>query len=287
MPELPEVETIRRGLASRIVHQPIGEIELRLPKMIRGSAPAFCTELQSNAVRSIDRQGKLLIFHLQRDPDKAFLLHLKMTGQLIYRQGSEQIAGGHPWPSYNDTLPNQYSHVTFHFESGAKLFFNDQRQFGYIKLVNQEEVAAEKAKYGIEPLTTSFTRERFVSIFTNRKTKLKALLLNQKILSGIGNIYADEICYYARLRPDRSVKTLTTIDLQRLYDAAQVIISTAIHHHGTTISDYADANGNRGNYSDFLHVYQRETQPCHRCSGTIVKMKVASRGTHFCTECQK
>lgn len=287
MPELPEVETIRRGLAQHILGKEITHIEVRLPKMIKTDQTEFTRTLQGNAFHSIDRQGKLLIFHLEQHSELALLLHLKMTGQLIYRHGSEQVAGGHPWPPYNDELPNKYSHIIFTFATGAHLYFNDQRQFGYLKLVEQEDVQKEKEKYGIEPHTDNFTRTAFRKLFTNRHTQLKSLLLNQSIISGIGNIYADEICFYAGIKPHRTVDTLTPLEINTLFDGCLTVIGTAIQHRGTTISDFTDANGQRGNYSDYLHVYGREGQSCHRCAGTITKTKVAGRGTHWCPDCQK
>ncbi len=286
MPELPEVETIRRGLADCIVGETISQVEIRLPKMVTSVAPDFVRELEGNSFHSIERQGKLLIFNLARSADLSMLLHLKMTGQLIYRHGDEQIAGGHPWPSYNEDLPNKYSHVIFTFDSGARLFFNDQRQFGYVKLVDQTAVKKEKSRYGIEPLTPAFTREAFFAVLANQRTALKAVLLNQQLISGIGNIYADEICFYAGVRPNRKVDSLTNLEKSLLFDACQVIIGTAIHHRGTTISDYADSSGRRGNYSDFLKVYGQAGQTCLRCGGTIIKTKLAGRGTHWCESCQ-
>lgn len=287
MPELPEVETIRRGLVSEIIDQEITQIEVRLSKMIKTSEEEFQKSIQGNFFSHIDRQGKLLIFHLKNTPHQAMLLHLKMTGQLIYRHENTQVAGGHPWPTYNGELPNKYSHVIFTFANGARLFFNDQRQFGYLKLVDQDFVMQEREKYGIEPLTQAFTRQAFFQLFEKRKTTVKALLLNQKIISGIGNIYTDEICFFARVNPNRVVNTLTPIEINTLYDATQTIIDTAIKHSGTTISDYVNTNGLRGNYSDYLYVYGRAGEPCQRCSGIITKDQVAGRGTHWCPECQK
>ncbi|MCD8527131.1 hypothetical protein LRY65_02860 [Candidatus Woesebacteria bacterium] len=155
-----------------------------------------------------------------------------------------------------------------------------------MKLVDQTAVEKEKSRYGIEPLTPAFTRAAFFAVLDNRRTALKALLLNQQLLSGIGNIYADEICFYAGVRPDRKVDSLSILEKNVLFDACQVIIATAVRHRGTTISDYADSSGRRGNYSDFLKVYGRAGQTCLRCGGTIVKTKVAGRGTHFCESCQ-
>ncbi len=287
MPELPEVETIRRGLAQRVLNQKIIQVKLRLPKMVKSPLNEFLNVLEENHFSDVDRQGKLLIFHLANNPDNVMLLHLKMTGQLIYRHGTEQVAGGHPWPSYNEELPNKYSHLIFTFANGAHLYFNDQRQFGYVELTTQTQLTKRREKYGIEPLTSRFTRQAFHRLFQNRRTQLKALLLNQALISGVGNIYADEICFFARLRPDRPVNTLTSADINQVYDACQTILATAVRHQGTTISDFVTTDGKQGNYADFLHVYGRTEENCHRCSGNIRKTKVAGRGTHFCEACQK
>lgn len=285
MPELPEVETIRRGLVSKIINVPLKSVEIRLPKIVRGPASELQQLLEGNTFESIDRRGKLLIFWLG-GAEQALLIHLKMTGQLIYRHQQEQIAGGHPWPAFEGELPNKYSHVIIEFADTARLFFNDLRQFGYLQLATRAEVEIITSQYGLEPGMSDFTQDNFLAVLNRKRGRLKAVLLDQKIFSGLGNIYVDESCYWAEILPTRTVESLTDSEKVRLYLAIVQVIEQAILHRGTTVHDFVDAEGNRGNYSDKLEVYGRAGQTCRRCGATIQKIKFAGRGTHFCPGCQ-
>lgn len=260
-------------------------MDVRLPKIIRGSAEILKTTLEGNQFVRIDRRGKLLILWLSGE-QQALLIHLKMTGQLIYRHGKEQIAGGHPWPAFEGELPNKYSHVILEFEDGAALFFNDLRQFGFLQLANTDEVALITSKYGLEPGRGDFTEENFLEVLQKKRGKLKAVLLDQTIFSGLGNIYVDESCFWAEILPTRTVESLSEGERKRLFTAIVQVIDEAILLRGTTVHDYVDANGNRGNYSDKLQVYGRVGETCQRCGATIQKIKFAGRGTHFCPGCQ-
>lgn len=287
MPELPEVETIRRSLAPKIVGKEIREVEVRLPKIVRGSAETFTSAVQKNTIQEIDRRGKLLILWLATK-QQAILIHLKMTGQLIYRHQSDQVAGGHPFPAFDPSieLPNKYSHVIFRFADGAQLFFNDLRQFGFVHLVEKSEVQNITNTYGLEPGQPEFTESAFLQALSRKKGKLKAVLLDQKLFSGLGNIYVDESCFWAKILPTRTVESLSLQEKKSLYSAIVEVINKAIEHRGTTVHDYVDADGKRGNYSDFLMVYGRAGETCLRCGGTVEKVKFAGRGTHFCPSCQ-
>lgn len=287
MPELPEVETIRRDLDRRIRYKKIKRIDVRKLKIVRGSVPVFKRALLGKSFARVDRRAKLLIFKISLG-EKFLLIHLKMTGQLIYESGRATIAGGHGWPPLDRRLPSKYSHVIFTFRDGSRLFFNDLRQFGYLQLVDRATKDKIIAGYGLEPLTSEFTLPRFAQIFRGKKTALKALLLNQGLIAGIGNIYADEICHAAGMRPTRKVSTLKAADIKRLYIASQEILRRAVEKRGTTFSDYVDADGRTGNYLRYLKVYGREGQKCLTCwQGIIKKIKIGSRGTHYCPICQK
>lgn len=286
MPELPEVETIRRGLIPHIVGIPITAVDVRLPKIVRPDAASFSAGLLGQRLTDLTRRGKLLIASTSA-PDCFLLVHLKMTGQLIYRKTHEHVAGGHPWPPVDGELPNKYSHLILRFEDGGTLYFNDQRQFGFARLASAAEVTWEKAKYGIEPLTPDFTLSRFAPIFRQQSAPLKALLLDQSRISGLGNIYVDEACFHAGVRPTRTVASITLAEQKRLFHAIDRVIAAAVVARGTTMHDYRDADGNYGNYADQLMVYGRGGQPCRRCGTIITKIKIAGRGTHFCTQCQQ
>ena len=284
MPELPEVETIRRGLSKRIVNKKIVAIEIKKPRLIRNKLADFKSLLDKNHILSIDRIGKLLILNLA---DSNFLLiHLKMTGQLIYSFKDNLIAGGHNFPA-TTKLPNKYSHIIFNFIDGSTLFFNDMRQFGYLQIVDNLGQESARARFGLEPGRADFTWKNFRSIIKSKRGILKALLLNQQLISGIGNIYADEICYRARLLPQRRVESLSASDIKRLYQASQFIIKKAIAKKGTTFSDYRDVDNQKGNFVQYLKVYGRSSEKCLVCKNKIKKVRLAGRGTHFCSHCQK
>jgi formamidopyrimidine-DNA glycosylase len=245
--------------------------------------------LVGNNFSHIERRGKLLMFALKKTDKFAYLLvHLKMTGQLIFKQKNKLLVGGHNVSVKDLDLPNKFTRVIFYFADGSQLFFNDMRRFGYLKLVSKEEKEKiVKNNFGIEPLTTDYTLEAFTALFKKRKTNIKALLLNQKLISGIGNIYADEVCFCARVLPFRSVQSLTKLEIKKLFSCVEHVLKIAINNRGTTFSDYVDSEGNIGKHVDFLNVYGRNREKCKRCKHIILKKKHAGRGTHYCSSCQK
>lgn len=286
MPELPEVDTIKSGLNRHILNKKIVKIKVTKPKLVRNNLAVFKKTLQQNSIINIDRIGKLLIFDLS-DQKNHILAHLKMTGQLIYILDQEMIAGGHETKNL-ESLPNKYSHIIFDFQDGSRLFFNDLRQFGYMHLVGSAHKEKVVQKYGIEPGATNFTLENFQKIFARRQGILKAILLNQNIISGIGNIYADEICFEAGVLPNRRADSLANLEIKKLYAACQAVIKKAIKYGGTTFRDYRQSDGNTGNFIKYLKVYHRQGQKCLKCKKNIIKkIKVAGRSTHFCATCQK
>jgi formamidopyrimidine-DNA glycosylase len=228
----------------------------------------------------------------------ALLVHLKMTGQLIYEkevrskdQGTkvEIVAGGHKM-SENDinALPNQWTRIAFVFADGGELFFNDVRLFGYMKLETPERIEKALQKFGPEPFGKEFTFEYFSVLFKKRaNTNLKALLLNQELVAGLGNIYVDEACYRAGVRPMRRVGSITKVEQKKLFESIPKILAEALKHRGTTFRNFLDSSGKKGNYTDFLRVYDRDGLPCKKCKTVILKTKVAGRGTHYCPRCQK
>lgn len=286
MPELPEVETIRCGLQAKIVNKKIVKIEVHKIKQIHGDIFEFRKKLIGNSFSKVDRVGKLLIFKLKKGDDY-LLVHLKMTGQLIYKHQKNIVAGGHNLP-ISQELPNKYSHIILYFSDKSILFYNDLRQFGYFKIVSHLVKEEIRKKYGLEPLTKDFTLANFLLAINKKNGILKSILLNQHIFSGIGNIYADEICFRAGLRPDRRVSTLDDNDKKKIFRACHYIMDKAVKFGGTTFSDYRTADGNGGAYIKYLKVYGRAKQLCLKCKKTeIKKYKIAGRGTHFCPTCQK
>jgi len=286
MPELPEVETIRRDLQEYILGVEIAKVVVRLARLVRGNEKSFIKNLQYRNIVKIDRIGKLLMFIL--DNGKVLLVHLKMTGQLIYQKNKNTIAGGHSYGSDTNIYPNKYTYITITFVDGSELYFNDMRTFGYMELVDKNNLEQITSRYGIEPLRVDFTFDNFKRVLHNRKTTIKAVLLNQQLIAGIGNIYADEICFAAGVLPDRSVVTLTKDEINLLFQESKKILKKAIKYRGTTFSDYVDSKGRSGGFSKHLQVFGRQGLVCYKCKKSeIQKTKVAGRGTHFCSICQK
>lgn len=287
MPELPEVETIRRDLAREIIGKKIVSVKVNKTKLVKSNLAKFKKTLRSTSFSDIFRIGKLMIFTL-KDTPYFLLIHLKMTGQLIYLDKGKVIAGGHSWKNMSLELPNKYTHIIIEFKDKTKLFFNDLRQFGYWRIVDKKQKDQIVESYGIEPLKKNFTLAKFKQIIEKRRTTIKAVLTNQKLIAGIGNIYADEICFSAKIKPHRPANKLTDQEIKKLYRACNSIIKKAIDKRGTTFNSYVDAKGNKGNYNKYLKVYRKENNKCSRCKNSIIKkMKLNGRGTRYCPNCQK
>lgn len=299
MPELPEVETIRRGLNKKIIGKKIAQV-LVGKKVVEGSVAKFSKTLTGNSFKKIDRIGKLLIFELAKSPPSPraaglrrgegrlwLLIHLKMTGQLIYQGRSGLVAGGHLLTDEDtEKLPGKYTRLQFHFAGRAKLFFNDLRRFGYMKLVDEKARQAALAKFGIEPLRPTFTLANFKRTLGKRKAPVKSVLMNQQLIAGIGNIYADEICFAAGVLPQKGANKLSEKEVKKLWQSCNQIIKQAIKGKGTTFKDYRDHDGGRGNFTKLLKVYGRAGEKCRRCRGKISKTKIAGRTTAYCQNCQ-
>lgn len=286
MPELPEVETIRRGLSEQILLKPVSKVQVLKKNLVKNPLKVLERTLVGNKFIAIDRIGKLLVWQLESG-DLFLLVHLKMTGQLIYTLEDEIVAGGHNLPLVNN-LPNKYSHIIVSFTDGSRLYFNDLRQFGYWSLVNENTKNKIFKKFGIEPGQANFTWSNFQQVLDKRKSPIKSVLLNQQLIAGIGNIYADEICFQAKVLPTRQTNTLTLTEQKKLYQASKLIIAKAIKYRGTTFSDYRDSQGQSGNFVKYLKVYGRQNLLCLRCrQAKIKKIKASGRGTHYCPNCQK
>lgn len=292
MPELPEVETVRQDLAKKILHHTITVVQVLRPQSVGKKVTEFIQALTGNGFTAIERRGKLMIFRLQKGKN-GVLVHLKMTGQLIYereRQNKiEVVAGGHKLLASDiENLPNKHTRVVVVFADGGQLFFNDLRVFGYMKLADEKEIAVALKKFGPEPLTKDFTWEYFSSLFQKRaKAPIKAMLLNQELIAGLGNIYVDEVCFCAGVKPMRRVNAITKEEQKKLFKCIPKILSNAIKHRGTTFRNFVDSDGKKGNYTDFLEVFGRGSKICRRCNTTIKKIRCAGRGTHYCPGCQK
>jgi formamidopyrimidine-DNA glycosylase len=212
-----------------------------------------------------------------------------MTGQLVFR-GEAVFGAGHPSESLIGELPDRSTRVTLTFTDESHLYFNDQRKFGWMKLMPTIEVPHIDfmQKVGPEPLEADFTPAEFAERFKRRaKTSIKAALLDQTVVAGVGNIYADESLWGAKIHPRRLVGTITAAEYKKLYTELRTVMNLAIEKGGSTDKNYVNAEGKRGSYMDFARVFRREGKPCPRCGTTIIKFKAAGRGTHVCPYCQK
>lgn len=285
MPELPEVETIKNDLREKILDKKIIGFSIE-KKSARNRVKDFSQKLVGNRFTDIDRIGKLLIFKIGKKDD-FLLIHLKMTGQLIYVHEEEIVAGGHSLGKALE-LPNKYTRAVLEFAGQSKLFFNDLRRFGYLEIVDKNRLEKVKSRFGIEPLKPNFRFTDFKKVFQDKKAPVKAVLMDQSKIAGIGNIYADEILFESRIMPNRPAGSLGENELKKVFKACEDILKKAIKCRGTTFSDYCDTEGKKGNFTRFLKVYGRkEGEKCLNCPGIIKKMKIGGRSTKYCESCQK
>jgi formamidopyrimidine-DNA glycosylase len=269
MPELPEVETIAHGLHRRIAGDVMESVWLgSKPEPLKSSAQEIATALQSRKIAAVRRSGKHIVFDLESTihgtSATQWIVHLGMTGSLIVCPP--------------DAEREKHTHAVVQLASGRELRFVDPRRFGRLSVV--EEFAAP----GAEPLDISF--EKFALLFRRRKTPIKSALLNQRLLSGVGNIYADEALFRAGIRPRRRAASLTRDDLRRLHQAIKQVLRQAIRLGGSSISDYVDSNGEEGFFQLKHRVYGREGKPCLVCKRPIKRIVIAGRSSHYCPKCQ-
>lgn len=286
MPELPEVETVRRGLHELIIGRVVATVVYDAPKSFPNASADVATFLIKSHIIDVRRRAKVLLIDLSSD--YTLVIHLKMTGQLVYR-GETVFGAGHPNDSLIGELPDRSTRVTLTFEDGSKLYFNDQRKFGWMKLIPTIEVPNIDfmKKVGPEPLEADFTATQFAERFKRRaKTSIKAALLDQTVVAGVGNIYADESLWGARIHPKRLVNTIMPAEFEMLYTELRAVMNLAIEKGGSTDRNYVNAEGKRGSYMDFARVFRREGLECSRCGTIIIKFKAAGRGTHICPNCQ-
>lgn len=285
MPELPEVEMVRQSIEPNVIGKYITDAQSRHKKY--ETAATSINDLVLNVpISNVTRRGKLLIISF-KDIDFHMTIHLKMTGQLLWQKHSTMSGGGHTLTAADLQLPNTHSRLVMTLSDESKLYFNDQRLFGYIRIVDSQELKRIIATYGIEPGLDNFTLEAFTNVLHNKKVSVKALLLNQNRIAGLGNIYVDEACFMANIMPNRLVHTLKKSEIKKLFEACDYVITTALSYGGTTFYSFLDGTGEKGNFKDFLQVFAREKLPCPICKNPIQKIKHVGRGTHFCATCQK
>ncbi len=273
MPELPEVETIRRSLMGKVVGRTITAVEVHLAKAIKNvPEEEFVHRLVGTVIRELGRRGKHLIVYLSSGD--ALVVHLRMTGQLLYLPA--------------DMRRHKHTSAVFIFENGQALHFVDQRKFGCLHLVAAGQWTEVSSMRGIgpEPLSDEFTVKYLAQALAGRSGRIKALLLAQTLVAGIGNIYADESLFRAGIHPARPASSLSRAEVEVLHHAIREVLAEGIAHRGTTVRDYYDGEGKAGEFQERLAVYGRGNQPCPRCGTPVVRSRVAGRGTYICPNCQ-
>jgi formamidopyrimidine-DNA glycosylase len=281
MPELPEVETITKRLQPYLVGKKITEVIQFHQKSFVGN-PEDVTQKE---IVDVSRRAKMI--RIQMEEKKNLLIHLKMTGQLIFVDDKHRVGGGHPTEDWIQQLPSKHSRIQITFTDNSKLFFNDQRLFGWIKVMTDEEIAKEWAKYAPDVNTDKFTLLYFTEVTKKRSMPIKLLIMDNTIVSGIGNIYACDALNLAKLSPFRKANSLTSDEVERLYNSVRLTIQKGIDLGGaTTDGKYIDVHGFAGKYQLEARVYDRKGEKCKNCGNLIAKEKLGGRGTYYCKSCQ-
>lgn len=269
MPELPEVETIRRGLNKELQGKKILELWWDAPKMLQPSAEQVKKAVVGQTFEQVERRAKLLIFHLSNG--QRLLIHLKLSGRLLFRDGKDPA--------------DDYVHVKFVLSGGKELRFAEARKFGYVKLVDEAALQEILGEYGPEPFD-DLTLEKFREVIGKRKIAIKKLLMDQKVISGVGNIYANDALWLAQIHPGRLASSLTAAETQRLFAAIESVLKEGLATGGASDQWYRNAYGGEGHYQEHFKVYGRVGEPCPKCGGVIEREVLGGRGTFFCPKCQ-
>lgn len=272
MPELPEVETVRRGLTQLVEGSTIQTVDVLYPKMINVSPEEFQAALRGKQITKIDRRGKYLFIRLS--DNLTIVSHLRMEGKYDVEPEGSPI--------------DKHTHIIFHLTDGRQLRYNDTRKFGRMNLVDtgtEMQVAGLKT-IGPEPTEDDLTVAYMKKIFAKSHKVVKPFLLDQSNIAGLGNIYADEVLWLSKINPQQPVNTISLAKIKLLRKSIIAELNKAIAGHGTTVHSYSTAYGEAGNFQNQLNVYGREGEPCPRCGTKIVKIKLAQRGTHYCPKCQ-
>ncbi len=287
MPELPEVETVRRGLQNLLPGRQVVQVDFDFAKGFPNAQADIDEYLIGAKIKAVKRRAKVLIIDL--DTNYSLVIHLKMTGQLVFRSKDYNFGAGHPNDSLLGKLPDKSTRVTLTFGDNGHLFFNDQRKFGWMRLLPAVEIPEIDffKKVGPEPLSDEFLASDFIIRLRRRnKSAIKSVLLDQTVIAGVGNIYADESLFAAQIHPLQKVCDIDDDRLKKLYDKLRFILNLSLEKGGSTDKNYVDAEGKKGSYLEFAKVFRRQGQTCGTCKSQIIKIRAAGRGTHICPKCQ-
>lgn len=289
MPELPEVEIIKLGLEKKITGLKLKTIEVLNPKTLQGDSKLVIGQ----NVLNVWRKAKVLGINLTGN--YSLIFHLKMSGQIIWDKGEElgitgRFVGGHPTKDMTGELPNKSTRVIFTFSDNSKLYFNDQRKFGWVKVVKSDELNLQSllSTLGPEPLEKAFTWEILkTNLLKHKSMPVKVAILDQKVVSGIGNIYASEATFLAGIDPSKKVKDLSDENFKKLHAGIVESLKNGIKYGGSSKTHFVNAEGKKGYFLDYAYVYGKTGDKCKKCGSVIKKIQLGGRGTYFCEKCQK
>lgn len=281
MPELPEVETVARQLRKVLVGKVIKDVTITKAKSWNGEVERVI----NSTISGVFRKSKIL--QIQLSNHQHILIHLKMSGQLIFVDGAKRVGGGHPTADWTHELPSKHTRVFFTFTDGTHLYFNDQRIFGWLRVTAESDVAAAFAGLAPDIIDAGVTSEYLWERIQKRSLPIKQLIMDNTIVAGVGNIYACDALNLAKISPKRPGKELTKSETERLVNAMKHVVNLGIEMGGATAhGEYVNVEGLAGKYQDVMRVYGRKGEPCPNCNTLIEKEKLAGRGTYFCPRCQ-
>ncbi len=283
MPELPEVETIKRQLNKVLAGRKIVRLDILDPKRVKIDR----RKLKGLKIKSLSRRAKIILIELEKK--QVLIVHLKMTGQLIHESSRLKIAGGHPTGDWYKKLPVKSTRLIITFDDGSKLFFNDQRGFGWVEQIDKSQIENRLKNFSpIDPTSSKFDPDYLAKICQKTKRPIKLVIMDQSKIGGIGNIYANDGLWLAKIHPLRPANSLSKAEIGRLYQALIDIINEGLKYNGASVDTYVDSQGQSGNYQQRFKVYSRAGRKCLRNDGgRIQTLKVGGRRTFFCPVCQK
>lgn len=283
MPELPEVETISKQLNLVLKGKIFSDVEVLREK----SAQTDLSKIIGKKIKKVGRLAKQIRIELE-GLDETLLIHLKMTGQLVYQNSNKRVVGGHPTKDWVNKLPSSHTRIMIRFSDGSNLFFNDQRVFGWWKLVSKKDLEIIKSKLPPDVIDKRFSKEYLKNVLSRSKRAIKLVILDQQKMGGMGNIYANDALWLAKINPNKPANVLTDREIKELHKQMVKVLKEGISLGGASISDYVHVSGEGGGYQEIMRVYERGGKNCLRkkCGGKIVKEKLGGRGSYYCNKCQ-
>lgn len=279
---MPEVETIRRQLDEKLKGRTIKRVEVLREKSFGGDPK----KLAGWQVERVDRKAKIIEIYFKNQKD-LLIVHLKMTGQLVFVDEGKRTVGGHPTADWINDLPSKHTRVMVDFRDGARLFFNDMRVFGWIRLVEKQKYENQMRKTAPDVTEKEFSLDYLTNVLKKSGKAVKLVLMDQEKIGGVGNIYANDALYLAKVMPNRKANSLSELETKNLLAAIRDVINKGIKYGGASAANYVDTRGLGGTYQDHFLVYKKDGQMCKGCGGKIQKMKIGGRGTFYCPVCQK